>query len=92
VGGSGGGGNGALAPSGGGAGVGSPGTDGLGGGGGGGYFPAGRGGNGVVILAYSSSSGNIGTVTGNLVYSYSTARSGYKVYTFTSGTGTVLWP
>jgi hypothetical protein len=46
----------------------------------------------VVVLAYSSSSGNIVTVTGNLVYSYSdSSRSGYKVYTFTSGTGTVTW-
>jgi hypothetical protein len=45
----------------------------------------------VVVIAYASSSGNVVSVTGNLVYSYSTARSGYKVYTFTSGTGTVTW-
>jgi hypothetical protein len=62
----------------------------LGGGGGGVYGASGKGGNGVVIIAYPSTS-STPTITG-LTYTVSTvSRSGYRVYTFTAGTGTVTW-
>jgi len=67
-----------------------------GGGSGGGGFPSlpsgGAGGSGVVILAYPTSSPAITTIPGTLTYSVSTSsRSGYRVYTFTGGTGTITW-
>jgi poly(3-hydroxybutyrate) depolymerase len=50
----------------------------------------GAGGSGVVILAYPSTFAAITTIPGTLTYSVSTvSRSGYRVYTFTGGTGTV---
>lgn len=49
-----------------------------------------NGGSGIVILAYLSNYGDI-TTTGNLVYDQPVTRSGYKVYRFTSGTGTISW-
>jgi hypothetical protein len=50
----------------------------------------GNGGSGVVILAYPSSYAAITTISASLSYSVSTvSRSGYRVYTFTGGTGTV---
>jgi len=71
------------------------GTDGLGGGGGGGCHVANgtgtgaAGGSGVVILRYPESY----TVTkgGSLVSSVSTSVPGYKIETFTSGTGTITF-
>jgi hypothetical protein len=50
------------------------------------------GGNGVVILAYPSTFAAITTIGGGLTYSVSTSsRTGYRVYTFTAGTGTITW-
>jgi hypothetical protein len=43
-----------------------------------------------VILAYPDSAPPFTTIGGGLTYTVSTAiRSGYRVYTFTAGTGTV---
>lgn len=63
------------------------------GGGAGGYGltgqPGGNGGSGVVILAMNSSF-LLSSIPGSLTYTSSTtSRSGYRVYTFTAGTGTV---
>jgi hypothetical protein len=50
----------------------------------------GAGGSGIVILAYPTSESAITTISGGLTYTVSTvSRSGYRVYTFTAGTGTV---
>jgi hypothetical protein len=66
------------------------GTGGGGGAGQGGGNNGGAGGSGVVILAYPSSSPALTSIGGGLTYSVSTgSRSGYRVYTFTGGTGTV---
>jgi hypothetical protein len=43
-----------------------------------------------VILAYPDTYTAPITITGGLVYDQPT-RSGYRVYRFTSGTGTVTW-
>jgi hypothetical protein len=54
------------------------------------------GGSGVVVIAYPINS-PIGTnpvivsSTGSLTYTLSTARSGYNVYLFTAGTGTIIF-
>ncbi|NBX70850.1 MAG: hypothetical protein EBQ98_02940, partial [Actinobacteria bacterium] len=75
---------------------GAAGTDNLGGGGGGGVGSAaagngGKGGDGVLIIAYVSTYDPITTITG-LTYTVSTSsRTGYRVYTFTAGTGTITW-
>jgi len=69
---------------------GAPGTDGLGGGAGGGSRLA--GGRGVVIIAYSNTISNLLSVTGTLTYTLDTdTRTGYRIYTFTSGSGTISW-
>ena len=48
------------------------------------------GGSGVVIYAYPSTAPALTTIPGTLTYSVSTSsRTGYRVYTFTAGTGTV---
>jgi hypothetical protein len=49
------------------------------------------GGSGVVVVAYPDTFGNITTIGAGLTYTYSTARAGYRVYTFTAGTGTIVW-
>jgi hypothetical protein len=69
------------------------GTDGLGGGGGAGSYyngglAGGKGGNGVVIIAYPNTFPAITTIPGTLTYDQPT-RSGYRVYRFTAGTGTI---
>jgi hypothetical protein len=51
---------------------------------------AGNGGSGVVIIAYPNTSPAITTITGTLTYDQPT-RSGYRVYRFTGGTGTVTF-
>jgi len=67
---------------------GTSGTANLGGGGGSG----GTGGSGVVIIAYPDTNPPLTTIGAGLTYTYSTvSRSGYRVYTFTAGTGTILW-
>ena len=73
------------------------GTNGLGGGGGGvgwsgpgGKHRAGNGGSGVVIIAYPNTFPAITTIPGTLTYDQPT-RSGYRVYRFTAGTGTITF-
>jgi hypothetical protein len=44
----------------------------------------------VVILAYPDTFAPITTIPGGLTYTVSTvSRPGYRVYTFTAGTGTI---
>jgi hypothetical protein len=74
--------------------VNQPGTDGLGGGGGatnsGRSYPnTGYGGSGVVVIAYPDTYKEL-TVGSGLTYDQPT-RSGYRVYRFTAGTGTVTF-
>jgi hypothetical protein len=66
------------------------GTANTGGGGGGGWTLNGaNGGSGIVILAYPSEYPDLTVGTG-LTYTRSTSsRTGFKVYSFTAGTGTV---
>jgi len=48
----------------------------------------GNGGSGIVVIAYPDSNPAITTIPGTLTYSQPT-RSGYRVYKFTAGTGTI---
>lgn len=69
------------------------GTTNLGGGGAGGNqngATAGQGGSGVVIIAYPNTSPAPASISGGLTYDQPT-RSGYRVYRFTAGTGTITW-
>jgi len=71
------------------------GVDGLGGGGGAGSYygggqAGGKGGNGVLIIAYPNTTPAITTIPGTLTYDQPT-RSGYRVYRFTAGTGTITF-
>jgi hypothetical protein len=69
-----------------------------GGGGGGGYngtgatgdIAGGAGGSGVVVIAYPNTYRAITTIPGTLTYDQPT-RSGYRVYRFTAGSGTVTF-
>ena len=66
-----------------------------GGGGWGGYtngpYSGGAGSSGVVILAYPDTFPNFTSIGSGLAYTLDTStRSGYRVYTFTGGTGTVI--
>jgi hypothetical protein len=46
----------------------------------------------VVIIAYPSTYAALSSIGGGLTYSVSTvSRSGYRVYTFTAGTGSIQW-
>jgi hypothetical protein len=77
------------------------GTANTGGGGGGGAYnasfggnnqPGAAGGSGVVIIAYPSSSAGLVSIGAGLTYTVDTStRSGYRVYRFTAGTGTISW-
>jgi hypothetical protein len=75
--------------------LGVAGTTNRGGGGGGTYAGAGlfaagaNGGSGVVVIAFPDSFG-VPTISAGLVYDQPT-RSGYRVYRFTSGTGTITF-
>jgi len=52
----------------------------------------GNGGSGVVIIAYPSSLAALSSIGGGLTYTVdTTTRSGYRVYKFTAGTGTIQW-
>jgi hypothetical protein len=73
---------------GGGGGIGVQGTSNLGGGAGGDSATF-TGGSGVVIIAYPDTFPAITTISG-LTYDQPT-RSGYRVYRFTVGTGTITW-
>lgn len=72
------------------------GVDGTGSGGGGTWsnggssYDGGKGGNGVVIIAYPDSKPAISNIPGTLTYDQPT-RSGYRVYRFTAGTGTITF-
>ena len=82
----------AFAGGGGGAG-GSAGTANTGGGGGGGGSPAttgATGGSGVVVIAYLNTFPAPTSISGGLTYDQP-SRSGYRVYRFTAGTGTVTF-
>ena len=71
-------------------GIGSSGTNGLGGGGAGGSFAtSASGGSGVIILRFPDS--YTVTKSGSLISSVSTSVPGYKIETFTSGTGTITF-
>jgi hypothetical protein len=69
--------------------AGTAGTANTGGGGGGGSGNY-AGGSGVVIIAYPNTFSDLNVGAG-LTHTLSTARSGFKVYRFTAGTGTVSW-
>jgi hypothetical protein len=50
------------------------------------------GGSGVVIIAYSTSFSPLASIGAGLTYTVdTTTRSGFRVYTFTAGTGTVTF-
>ena len=76
--------------------AGSQGVDGTGSGGGGtwsnggGSYDGARGGNGVVIIAYPNTFPAITTIPGTLAYDQPT-RTGYRVYRFTAGSGTITF-
>jgi hypothetical protein len=63
-----------------------------GGGGGGassdGLANGGNGGSGIVIIRYPSTNANLTSIGGGLTYTLTTT-GGYKIYSFTAGTGTV---
>ena len=91
TGGTGGGGNGGAASNA----AGSPGSTNTGGGGGGGRnntvaTSGGSGGSGVVIIAYPDTYPALASIGAGLTYNQPT-RSGYRVYRFTAGTGTISW-
>ena len=74
---------------------GSPGSTNTGGGGGGGRnntvaTSGGAGGSGVVIIAYPNTYPALASIGAGLTYDQPT-RSGYRVYRFTAGTGTISW-
>ncbi len=72
------------------------GVDGTGSGGGGTWsnggssFDGARGGHGVVIIAYPNTKPALANIPGTLTYDQP-ARAGYRVYRFTSGTGTITF-
>ena len=74
----------------------SPGTPYTGGGGAGGTstnsMPGGAGGSGAAIITYASTYAKL-IIPDTLTYTFSTtANPGYYLYTFTAGTGALLWP
>ena len=57
-------------------------------------YAGGNGGSGVVIIAYPSTFAAPASISGGLTYDSAnvlTYRSGYRVYRFTAGTGTIQW-
>ena len=75
----------------GGAGVaGTANTGGGGGGGGDGGGDGANGGSGVIVIAYPDNKPAISNIPGTLTYDQPT-RSGYRVYRFTAGTGTITF-
>jgi hypothetical protein len=54
------------------------------------FAKGGNGGNGVVVIAYPDTKPALATIPGTLTYDQPT-RSGYRVYRFTAGTGTVTF-
>jgi len=52
----------------------------------------GNGGSGIVVLAYPNTYPNISTISNTLTYTLdTTTRSGYRVYRFTAGSGTITF-
>jgi hypothetical protein len=51
----------------------------------------GSGGAGVVIIAYPVGYKALASISGGLTYDQPATRSGYRVYRFTAGTGTIQW-
>jgi hypothetical protein len=46
----------------------------------------------VVIIAYPTTNAALSSIGGGLTYTVDTStRSGYRVYRFTAGTGTIQW-
>ena len=75
---------------------GNGGTNTGGGGGGGSHYSTGskggNGGSGIIVIAYPATSAAISSIAAGLTWSVSTVtRSGYRVYLFTSGTGTIIF-
>lgn len=75
---------------------GNGGTNTGGGGGGGAHYSTGskggNGGSGIIVIAYPATSAAISSIDAGLTWSVSTVtRSGYRVYLFTSGTGTIVF-
>jgi hypothetical protein len=48
----------------------------------------GAGGSGIVVLRYLNSFNDLTSISGGLTYSFADT-GGYKIYTFTAGTGSV---
>jgi hypothetical protein len=90
VGGDGGGGRGFTYSPGGASGVAGTTNTGSGGGGGASAADGGNGGSGVVIISYANTYSDISTIDVGLTYT-KTTPTGYKVYTFTAGTGAVTF-
>jgi hypothetical protein len=45
-----------------------------------------------VVIAYPDTYSALASIGGGLTYTVSTSsRTGYRVYTFTAGTGTITW-
>lgn len=65
-------------------------TGGGGGAGGDGSAQGANGGSGVIVIAYPSTFAAITTIPGTLTYDQPT-RSGYRVYRFTAGSGTITF-
>lgn len=65
-------------------------TGGGGGGGGDGGGQGAAGGSGVIVIAYPDNKPEISNIPGTLTYDQPT-RSGYRVYRFTAGTGTITF-
>jgi hypothetical protein len=61
-----------------------------GGGGGSGFDAAGAGGSGIVVIAYPDTFPVPASISGGLTYNQPT-RTGYRVYRFTAGTGTITF-
>jgi hypothetical protein len=53
-------------------------------------YPSGAGGSGIVIIAYPDIFAAPVSISVGLTYDQPT-RSGYRVYRFTDGTGTITW-
>jgi hypothetical protein len=60
------------------------------GGGGGGGGNGSAGGSGIVIIRYPDTYANLASIGGGLTYSLTTT-GGYKIYSFTAGTGSVTF-
>jgi hypothetical protein len=53
-------------------------------------YAGGKGGSGIVVIAYPNTYPAITTIPGSLTVSQPTTRSGYRVYVFTAGSGNII--